>query len=113
MSFHSKLQRTIELLEVELDNKDSQLANAKEAKLDAERRMQQFTSENESLQQQIDALQALEVTETQPLRGSFQQCKDDNATMASLDALLKSNTALQAQVDGLNDKLEKSRPGPD
>ena len=48
--------------------------------------------------------------QVEPLRSSLHQCKSDNSKMASsLDTLLKDNARLQAQVDGLQDKLDKAK----
>ncbi|ELT98464.1 hypothetical protein CAPTEDRAFT_74809, partial [Capitella teleta] len=110
MQSHAQLQSNMENIQSELGRKDAQLDQMTTDKTELDNLSQKTKKELESMGDKLSSFEDLEMQMVQPLKKALNECKADNAELASsMEALLRSNTTLQETAEKAQNEVSQKK----
>ncbi|XP_045414928.1 coiled-coil domain-containing protein 150 isoform X3 [Lemur catta] len=107
LASHSKMQGALEKVQVELGQRDSEIAGLKKERALNQQRVQKLEAEVDQWQARMLVVDSQHNSEMEPLQKALDTAREDNRKLAmSLDQALQTNNHLQTKLDHIQEKLE-------
>uniref|UniRef100_A0A8C9AMN4 Coiled-coil domain containing 150 n=1 Tax=Prolemur simus TaxID=1328070 RepID=A0A8C9AMN4_PROSS len=107
LASHSKMQGALEKVQVELGQRDSEIAGLKKERALNQQRVQKLEAEVDQWQARMLVVDSQHNSEVEPLQKALDTAREDNRKLAmSLDQALQTNNHLQTKLDHIQEKLE-------
>uniref|UniRef100_UPI00398F8097 coiled-coil domain-containing protein 150 isoform X2 n=1 Tax=Pristiophorus japonicus TaxID=55135 RepID=UPI00398F8097 len=104
---HTKLQQTVEKLQIELGQRDTEINGLQRDKSHAQMILQRLQAELEDLQGKLATMETQHNIQVLPLRKDLQVARQDNKKLAcNLEQTLHTRNTLQIKLNRLQDELD-------
>ncbi|XP_004868995.1 coiled-coil domain-containing protein 150 isoform X1 [Heterocephalus glaber] len=108
LASHSKMQGALEKVQIELRQRDAEIAGLKKERALNLQRVQKLEAEVDQWQARMLIVDTQHNSEMKPLQKSLDVAREDNRKLAiSLEQALQANNHLQTKLDHIQEKLEK------